>query len=124
MSVSLSIAAIGGSGPKATAVNFTKTEEGQRPWAWVPNAVAADLVPGMVLTVESVSTGKVETTYVKDGVTVDLKVPKVQLFLGGQITVDAPDSEPVPEATFVVSDQARAYREAYLAKHSGQSDSF
>lgn len=118
MSVSLSISAISGSGPKATAVMFVKSPEGVRPWAWVPNAVAAGLVPGMVLTVESVSTGKVETTFERNGQVETLKVPRQQLFLGGSIVIDAPDSEPLPEATFTVSDAAAAYREAYLAKRA------
>lgn len=117
MSVSLSIAAINGSGPKATAVNFVKTDDGHRPWAWVANDIAAQLAPGMVLRVETVSTGKVETAYTnKDGQQVDLKVPKVQLFLGGLIEIDAPEQEPLPEATFVVSPAAAEYRKAYLAK--------
>lgn len=124
MRKSLSIAAIGGSGPKATAVQFVKTDDGVRPWAWLPNDLAALLAPGMLLNVEHVSTGKTETAYTdKAGNTVELKVPRMQLFLGGTIEVDAPEAEPVPEITVKVSDKAAAYREAYLAKQAKQAPS-
>lgn len=122
MSTVLTIAAIGGKGPKATSVAFGKTEDGVRQWAWVPNSVAEKLAPGMTVIVEAVSVGKVEKTYT-DKVTkteVALKVPKQQLFLGGEITVDAPDAEPLPEAQWKVSDAATAYREAYHAKRQAE----
>jgi hypothetical protein len=119
MSAVLSIAAIGGHGPRATAVNFVKVD-GVRPWAWVSNDIAAQLAPGMVLRVERVSEGSVQSSYTKDGIEVELKVPKVQLFLGGTIEVDAPEAEPLPEATFVVSDAAAKYRAAYAAKQAGR----
>jgi hypothetical protein len=116
MSKVFSIAGISNPGPKSTAVSFTKDEAGNRPWVWIANEVAAGLVPGMIVTAEKVSTGKVQTTYTKNGVEMALKVPKIQLFLGGQVAIDPPEQEVLPEATFVVSDAAKAYREAYLAK--------
>lgn len=116
MSSMLTIAAIGGSGPKATAINFLKTEEGVRQWAWMSNDIASRLRPGMVLTVEQVSTGKTETTYIANGVQVDLKVPKQQLFLGGHITVAKPDAEPLAPVTVTFADDAATYAAAYDAK--------
>lgn len=124
MSTVLSIAAIGGKGPKATNVAFLKNEAGVREWAWVPNNIAEMLAPGMRLVVEAVSVGKVEETYTdrNTGEVVPLKVPKVQLFLGGEITVDAPEQEPLPEAQWKVSDAAAAYREAYRAKQAPKGE--
>lgn len=122
MSTVLSIAAIGGKGPKATSVSFTKTEDGIRQWAWVPNDVAATLAPGMTVIVEVTSMGPVETCYT-DKVTkteVALKVPKQQLWLGGDILADAPEQEPVPEAKWHVTEAAKAYLEAYRAKQQAK----
>lgn len=124
MRKSLSIAAIGGHGPKATAVSFVKDDNGHRPWAWLPNDLASQLAPGMLLNVEHVSTGKTETVYTdKAGNTVELKVPRVQLFLGGTVEVDAPEADPVPEITVKVSDAAAKYREAYMAKRAAEATS-
>jgi len=118
MSTELIISDFGGSGPKATAVLFVKDEQGRRPWAWVSNEEAAQMAPGMILRAEHVSTWKVETSYIKDGQEIALKVPRIQLSLGGTIEVDAPEADLVPEATFVVSDKAAAYKQAYLAKQA------
>jgi hypothetical protein len=123
MSTVLSIAAIGGTGPKATVISFVKDENGNRPWAWMPNETAAMLVPGMRLAIAQVDSGKIATTYTKDGVEVALKVPKVQLFLGGTIEVLPPDQPELAPLTVVFSDQARAYAEAYRAKQAQQQDS-
>lgn len=117
MSTILSIAAIGGSGPKSTAVQFLKVD-GIRQWGWVPNEIAAELVAGMRLEVPVVSLGAVETTWTKDGVEQDLKVPRQQLFLGGDMVALPPDSEPLQPMTLQVTEQAKAYREAYLAKQA------
>ena len=120
MSTTLIIAGINNPGPKATAVSFVKSDNGTRPWAWVSNSVAAQLAPGMRLIVPAVSEGKIETSYTdKNGNIVDLKVPKVQLFLGGDISVDAPEAEELPEASFTATDAAAEYLKSYLAKRAG-----
>lgn len=116
MSHSFTIAAIGGSGPKATAVNFLKTEDGIRLWAWVANETAKDARPGMTVIAEQASFGKLETTYEKAGRIETLKVPKVQVFLGGKVIVDAPESESLSPVEVEVTDKARAYARAYDAK--------
>lgn len=120
MSTVLSIAAIGGVGPKSTAILFVKDDDGVRPWAWLPNDIAANLVAGMRLDVAQVGTGKVEETYTdrKTKEVVALKVPKVQLFLGGNIEVLPPDQPVMEPITVVFSDQAKAYAEAYRAKQA------
>lgn len=118
-----SVAAVGGSGPKSTAINFVKTTDGVRLWAWIANEKAAELVPGMLVRAEQVSFGKTETTYEKDGQVFELKVPRQQVFLGGSVTFDAPESEPMAEIEVTVTDKARAYREAYLAKKAQSTDS-
>jgi hypothetical protein len=118
MSHSFTIAAIGGSGPKATAVNFVKTEDGVRLWAWMSNDVASRLRPGMSIVAEQASFGRVETSYEKDGVVTELKVPKAQVFFGGSVTVAKPASEPLAPATFVFEDGVADYAQAYDAKNS------
>jgi hypothetical protein len=118
MSHSFTIAAIGGSGPKATAVNFVKTEDGVRLWAWMSNDVASRLRPGMSIVAEQASFGRVETSYEKDGVVTELKVPKTQVFFGGSVTVAKPASEPLAPATFVFEDGVADYAQAYDAKNS------
>lgn len=117
----LYIADVGYQGPKSTKVSFVIDDNGVRPWAWVDNGTAAQLARGMVMHAEHVGTSKVETSYLKDGVEVELKFPRMQLFLGGTIEVKGPESEPLPKATFVISDEAKAYREAYMAKHAGNA---
>jgi len=116
MPYQFTIAAIGGSGPKSTAVNFLKNEEGIRLWAWMSNDIASRLRPGMTLVVEQASVGKTETTYEKNGVVTDLKVPKAQVFLGGAISVRKPESEPLAPITVVFEDDCDAYAEAYDKK--------
>lgn len=120
MSTVLSIAAVGGSGPKATVISFVKNDDGIRPWAWLPNEVAASLVPGMRLSVAQVGTGKVEETYTDRNTSevIPLKVPKQQLFLGGNIEVLPPDQPVMEPVTVVFSDQAKAYADAYRAKQA------
>lgn len=115
--VKLVVAGVGGIGPKATAVNFLKDDFGVREWAWLPNAIAASVRKGSVVTAEfATHASKTETTYIKDGKTLELKVPKRQVFLGGVITVDAPESKPLPEATYVVTEAARVYASRVDAK--------
>lgn len=119
MSTVLSIAAIGGSGPKATVISFVKSDDGVRPWAWLPNEIAASLVPGMRLAVAQVGNGKVEETYTdRNNQVIPLKVPKQQLFLGGNIEVLPPDQPIMEPVTVVFSDQAKAYADAYRAKQA------
>lgn len=115
------VAAIGGSGPRATAINFVKTDEGVRVWAWMSNDVASRLRPGMVVRAEQASFGKVETTYTdKAGIVTELKVPRRQVFLGGQVIVAKPESEPIVPATVVFETEAEEYARAYDAKNGGR----
>lgn len=120
MSHSFTIAAIGGSGPKATAVNFLKTEDGVRLWAWMANDIAKVLRPGMTVVAEQASFGKVETTYEKAGVITELKVPKAQVFLGGQVVVKKPEAEALAPTTVVFEDGLEDYIKAYDAKNGGR----
>lgn len=120
MSHSFTIAAIGGSGPKATAVNFLKNEDGIRLWTWMSNDIAFRLRPGMTVVAEQASFGKVETTYDKAGVTMELKVPKAQVFLGGSVTVRKPEAETLAPATVVFEDGVEDYARSYDAKNSGR----
>lgn len=110
--VKLVVAGVGGSGPKSTAINLLKDASGVREWCWLPNQVASTVRAGSTITAEFVSrASKLETTYTDrtTGAVMELKVPKRQVFLGGVVTVDAPESEPLPEAKFVVTDEAKVY---------------
>jgi hypothetical protein len=79
--------------------------------------MASSLRAGMTLLVEQVQPAtKVQTTYLKDGVEVELKVPKRQLFLGGSITVEAPAQEALKPVAFVVTDEALKYAHNFDAK--------
>ena len=121
--VKLVVAGIGGAGPKATAVNLLKDSNGVREWCWLPNQIASHVRAGSVISAEVVSrASKVETTYTKDGVVTELKVPKRQVFLGGKVTVDAPASDPVPTAEFSVTDEARVYASRVDAKAIASTD--
>jgi len=119
--VKLVVAGIGGSGAKATAVNFIKDASGVREWAWLPNAIASQVRAGTVILAETVSrSSKVETTYTdKTGAVVDLKVPKRQVFLGGKVVVTAPESEPLAPCDFTVTDEAKVYASRVDAKSVG-----
>lgn len=115
----LVVAGVSGAGPKATAVNFLKDASGVREWAWLPNAIASQVRAGTVVIADAVSqSSKVETTYTdqKTGVVVALKVPKRQLFLGGAVTITAPESDPLPTADFTVTDEAVVYASRVDAK--------
>lgn len=114
--VQLVVAGINSPGPKATSVSFL-TRDGVREWAWLANPMASSLRAGMTLLVEQVQPAtKVQTTYLKDGVEVELKVPKRQLFLGGSITVEAPAQEALKPVAFVVTDEALKYAHNFDAK--------
>ena len=103
----LIVAAIGGKGPKSTAVNFTVVD-GIRPWGWIPNQIVTKQVAmldengkqavdksgkpifknqiraGVTLLVSQVmAMGDVETSYIEDGIEISLQKPKQQLLLGG-----------------------------------------
>lgn len=119
--VKLVVAGIGGSGAKATAVNFIKDAAGVREWAWLPLAEASQVRAGTVIFAETVSRSRtVETTYTdKHGAVVDLKVPKRQIFLGGRIVITAPESEPLAPCDFVVTDEAKVYASRVDAKSVG-----
>jgi hypothetical protein len=116
--VQLVVAGINSPGPKATSISFL-TRDGVREWAWLPNATASSLREGMTLLVEQVQpASKVQTTYtdMATGLLVELKVPKRQLFLGGNITVEAPAQEALKPVAIVVTDEARKYAENFDAK--------
>jgi hypothetical protein len=116
--VQLVVSGINSPGPKATSVSFL-TRDGVREWAWLPNQMAVALRPGMTLLVEAVQpASKVQTTYtdMATGLLVELKVPKRQLFLGGNITVEAPAQEPLKPVTFVVTDEAVKYAHNFDSK--------
>jgi len=114
--VQLVVAGINSPGPKATSVSFL-TRDGVREWAWLANPMASSLRAGMTLLVEQVQPAtKVQTTYLKDGVEVELKVPKRQLFLGGNITVEAPAQEALKPVAFVVTDEALKYAHNFDSK--------
>lgn len=115
------VSALGGRGPKSTAVNFVK-EDGIRLWCWLSNDVASRIRPGMVVTAEKVSTGKVETSYEKAGVVTELKVPRQQVFLGGSVSITAPESEPLPEISVSFADDVDAYIQAFDAKRTPVQD--
>ena len=126
MSITLIIAFIANtSGPKATAITFLKTEDNISQWAWVDNSVAAKLRPGMKLVVGEVGTARVQTQYEdnKSGNMIDLKVPKQQLFLGGAINVELPDTQPVAPATWSFNDDLDGYSDNYDAKRNATSAS-
>jgi hypothetical protein len=114
-----SIAAIGGRGPKSTAVNFLKSEQGVRLWAWIPNDIASRLRPGMTIAAEQVSFGRTETGYEdKSGSIVELKVPKRQVFFGGNLVIGAPESESLAPIAITFADGVDAYAQAFDAKHA------
>lgn len=99
----LVVAGLGGSGKKATAVNFTVVD-GIRTWAWLPNELvsAHNVRAGVTLTVEDVrAIGEPQTQYEKDGEIVDLLNPKQQLLLGGQMSIAQPSLEPMAKLEVV-----------------------
>ena len=107
-------------GPKSTSVGLRSLNETDdiRYWAWVLNSQVGGIVPGMRVTFDTVSFGKVQTTYVdKAGFVQELKFPRKQVFWGGNLTVDAPDAEPLPEqGEVVITEAARKFANNLLAK--------
>ena len=122
------VAAIGGSGPKATAINFVKTEDGIRLWAWFANDTASRIRPGMSVVADEVSFGKVETTFLKAGVVTELKVPRAQVFFGGALVISNPDTQPLAPVSVTFEDGCDEYAAAYDNKNgsfvSGDSEPF
>lgn len=107
-------------GPKSTSVGLRSLDESDdiRYWAWISNALVAGVVAGMRVTFDTVSFGKVATTYVdKAGFVKELKFPKRQVFWGGNATFDAPDAEVLPEqGEVIITDEARKFANNLLAK--------
>jgi len=121
----LIVAGIGGRGAKSTAVNYTLVD-GVRPWSWIPNefvtkqiamldangkqaldksgnAIFKDQIrAGVTLEVtEVVALGGLQTTYASDGIEYELKDPKQQLILGGQMNIIQPEFVAVSKLTVV-----------------------
>jgi hypothetical protein len=111
------VAAIGGSGPKSTVINFLKTEDGIRLWAWFANDTASRIRPGMSIVAEEASFGKVETHYEKAGIVTELKVPKRQVFLGGTLVITNPETQPLAPVSVSFSDGCNEYAAAYDNKN-------
>ena len=112
-------------GPKATSVGLRSLDptDDIRYWAWFANSLVAGIVPGMRVTFDSASFGKVSTTYTdKAGFVKELKFPKRQVFWGGNATFDAPDAEPMPEqGEVVMTDAARQFANNLLAKRAREA---
>lgn len=121
MSTVLSVSALRKPGPKATAVMFTVNEAtGMRPWAWLPNSVAAQIRPGSRLVVPIVREGDIET-HRSDDPTVALKRPTVQLWLhrstDEKIVILPPEALPVAgEDDFEVTSEASEFAQRVDAK--------
>ena len=121
----LIVAIMGGRGAKSTAVNFTLVD-GVRPWAWIPNEIVTKQIAmldangkqaldksgnpifkdqiraGVTLEVtEVVALGDIQTTYTSDGIEYELKDPKQQLIVGGQMSVTQPQFVAVSKLTVV-----------------------
>ena len=122
------VSAIGGSGPKATAIKFVKNEDNIGLWAWVANDTASRIRPGMSIVAEQASFGKVETTFLKAGVIEELKVPKRQVFLGGTLVIKKPETQPLAPLSVTFEDGCDEYAAAYDNKNgsfvSGDSEPF
>lgn len=105
-------------GPKAKSVSLG-IHEGVALWTWM--AADAVVAPGMTFSCESVSFGKVQTSYTKDGVEVALKVPKRQVFLYAKAVLDAPEQEAVV-TDVEVTDAAREYAERFAKAQARTED--
>lgn len=99
----LIVAGISKQGPKSTSVSFV-TVDGVRPWAWLPNELvtAHNIRAGVTLNVtEVVAMGDTQSTYTSDGIEYELKTPKQQLMLGGQMSITQPEFVAVSKLTVV-----------------------
>jgi len=117
--IQLVVAGLGGVGPNSTKINFTKTDDGIRTWAWMPNADVTKQVivgkdknenpiyknqirAGVTLNAqEVVAMGNLQTQYIKDKIVYDLAVPTQQLLLGGKVFVTQPEREPMAKLEVV-----------------------
>lgn len=101
MSTTLIVAGVSNSGPNSTAVSFT-TDDGIRPWAWLPNEIVTthNIRAGVTLEAdEVVAMGSPVTFYVKDGIKYELTQPKQQLMLGGNLIITQPTFKPLTALT-------------------------
>lgn len=106
-------------GPKAKAVSLG-IHEGVALWTWM--AADAIVAPGMTFSCESVSFGKVQTSYTDaKGAEVALKVPKRQVFLYAKAVLDAPEQEAVV-TDVEVTDAAREYAERFAKAQARTED--
>jgi len=121
MSESLStyVRRVSNPGPNSKAVSLAKNADGEALWVWVPKDVI--IAPGMIFSCEKVSFGALETTYVKNGKTETLNVPKRQVFTHAQIVIDAPEHLPIV-TDVVVTDAAQEYAEKYAAAQARRED--
>lgn len=104
------VAFVGGHGVKSTSVSFLKDQNGVRLWAWIDNSTAMSIRAGSVVSADAHRLSSVkETSYLKEGVVTDLKVPRRQVFLGGNVVVDAPEQDPLPPVVAKVTDEAKVY---------------
>jgi hypothetical protein len=118
-----SVSGVNNPGPNATAVSFMKNDDGIRHWAWVRNADAARIRPGMTVTLDVTGFGSVQTDYT-DRTTqqvVALKVPKMQVFYTGKPVVEAPANEPIVIEPAQFGEGVDDYAAKYDAKRNGGS---
>ena len=100
-----------------TQVVFVPADSTNPVWvsSWLPTDwVNAQVRPGVGIVAEHIVFGKIETSYVKDGVTIALQTPKQSVTLRGAVSVVVPES--LPEAQFQVSEQASAYASNWDSK--------
>lgn len=124
MSLSINyVSSLGHRGPKSTRVNFGPLADGIRLWAWVPNATADAICEGMAITGDFTvrPAGTPETSFTKDGVTTEKRVPTLQVWVNGTPMFDAPASDIGEAPTFTVSEQAEQYRQRVLAKRASEA---
>lgn len=88
--------------------------------AWFPTDwVNAQVAPGCEIVADHISAGKVERSYLKDGVEVALKSPKQMVWFRGTVSAVAPQLETLEAPTFTVNEQAGSYAAAWRAKQAG-----
>jgi len=62
--------------------------------------------------------GAPETSFTKDGVTTEKRVPTLQVWVNGSPVFDAPSEDIGEVPTYTVSEQALVYRDRVLAKRA------
>lgn len=109
------VVGVNAAGPNSTSVGLRSLDQTDeiRYWAWLSNAVASAIVPGMRVTFDAVSFGKVQTNYVdKAGFVKENLFPKRQVFWGGKPLFDAPEADALPaQEEAVITDAARKFAE-------------